>query len=106
MTDCGWECRYCYYCVVEQLAKCDEVGEDHWTCLRCGGGVTGVEKEHAVFVEATDVTTTISLEKTEDHDDNVHEPLEEEEEEEDEAEEGEELESDDFESVGSDAENS
>ncbi|KAK4701548.1 peroxin-2, partial [Phenoliferia sp. Uapishka_3] len=51
ITDCGWECRYCYYCVVGRLASAEEDGEDAWPCMRCGGEVTGVSKEVLEIVE-------------------------------------------------------
>lgn len=45
VTDCGWSCRYCYYCVVGKLAAVEEEGDDKWDCLRCGGEVHGVRRE-------------------------------------------------------------
>ncbi|WOO85885.1 Peroxisome biogenesis factor 2 [Vanrija pseudolonga] len=49
-TDCWGGCKYCYYCIADELARWDkEQAEvaggkvrkaDKWTCLRCGGGVT------------------------------------------------------------------
>ena len=45
ITDCGWECRYCYYCIVGRLASAQEDGEDRWSCLRCGGEVSGASRE-------------------------------------------------------------
>lgn len=50
-TDCGWECRYCYYCVVGRLAAAQEEGEESWGCLRCGGEVRGVRRELQAEVE-------------------------------------------------------
>jgi peroxin-2 len=47
-TDCWGECKYCYYCIADELAQhaqrvaadppADESGAK-WTCLRCGGAV-------------------------------------------------------------------
>lgn len=45
VTDCGWECRYCYYCVVGRLVAAEEEGEDSWSCMRCSGEVHGVSRE-------------------------------------------------------------
>ncbi|ORY90190.1 Pex12 amino terminal region-domain-containing protein [Leucosporidium creatinivorum] len=53
-TDCGWECRYCYYCVVGRLAAAQEEGEESWGCLRCGGEVRGVKREVEKVVESGD----------------------------------------------------
>ncbi|TXT07105.1 hypothetical protein VHUM_03275 [Vanrija humicola] len=49
-TDCWGGCKYCYYCVADELARWDKEQADaaggkvrkaaKWTCLRCGGGVT------------------------------------------------------------------
>lgn len=47
MTDCGWKCRYCYWCVVGKLVACEEEGEEAWSCLRCGEEVRAVEREVA-----------------------------------------------------------
>lgn len=45
ITDCGWGCRYCYYCVVGKLAACEEDGEESWKCDRCGENVNAVTRE-------------------------------------------------------------
>lgn len=45
VTDCGWGCRYCYYCVVSKLASVQDEGDECWNCLRCGLDVHGVSKE-------------------------------------------------------------
>lgn len=52
-TDCWGGCRWCYYCIAEELVKHRErldasrkagkpvaPEEEKWTCLRCGGQVT------------------------------------------------------------------
>jgi len=47
-TDCWGECKYCYYCIADELAQhaqrfAAEGGDESaakWTCLRCGGSVT------------------------------------------------------------------
>ncbi|KAJ8297193.1 Ran-specific GTPase-activating protein 1 [Rhodotorula toruloides] len=52
VANCEGRCRYCYYCVVGALAKADEEADDSWTCLRCGGDVTGAEREVPVEVAA------------------------------------------------------
>lgn len=57
-TDCGWHCRYCYYCVVGKLASCEEEGEECWSCLRCGGQVRGVVREVQAVV-ALDVAAAV-----------------------------------------------
>ena len=50
-TNCGWECRYCYYCIVGKLVIAQEEEElDSWGCLRCGGMVTEVEREKDVEI--------------------------------------------------------
>lgn len=54
VTNCTNQCRYCYYCVVQALANCEEEGEDAWTCLRCGEGVTALEREVVVLPEETE----------------------------------------------------
>ncbi|KAK4055154.1 peroxisome assembly protein (Peroxin-2) [Microbotryomycetes sp. JL201] len=45
VTDCGWNCRYCYYCIVSRLAAVEDEGEDVWKCLRCGQDVHGANRE-------------------------------------------------------------
>lgn len=47
VTDCWGECKYCYYCIADELAQHaqrDAKSEDKWTCLRCGGGVTRAKR--------------------------------------------------------------
>lgn len=50
-TDCWGGCRWCYYCIMGELATCSQDqhqqggegktgAEVKWDCLRCGGGVT------------------------------------------------------------------
>lgn len=55
-TDCWGGCRWCYYCIAGELTKHRDTlearqktsrpsekrgeGEEKWSCLRCGGGVT------------------------------------------------------------------
>ncbi|KAK4688705.1 peroxin-2, partial [Tremellales sp. Uapishka_1] len=46
-TDCWGTCRYCYYCIMGELAGFEEKrreksaeASETWECLRCGGGVT------------------------------------------------------------------
>ncbi|SCZ87357.1 BZ3500_MvSof-1268-A1-R1_Chr2-2g04823 [Microbotryum saponariae] len=45
VANCGWGCRYCYYCVVEKLVGAQEEGEEGWGCWRCGAVVTEVWRE-------------------------------------------------------------
>ncbi|KDE05695.1 hypothetical protein MVLG_03929 [Microbotryum lychnidis-dioicae p1A1 Lamole] len=45
VANCGWGCRYCYYCVVDKLVGAQEEGEEGWGCWRCGGVVTEVWRE-------------------------------------------------------------
>lgn len=51
VANCGWSCRYCYYCVVGKLVTAEEEGLAHWDCMRCGLAVNGVSRE----VEVGDV---------------------------------------------------
>jgi peroxin-2 len=53
-SDCQGRCRWCYYCIAEQLVRHREEvearrkkgrggyeeNEEAWSCLRCGGGIT------------------------------------------------------------------
>lgn len=55
MTNCGWKCRYCYWCVVGKLVACEEEGEECWSCLRCGGEVRAVEREVAVRLDEVEM---------------------------------------------------
>ncbi|KAM0793534.1 hypothetical protein ACM66B_000972 [Microbotryomycetes sp. NB124-2] len=50
VTDCGWNCRYCYYCVVSRLATVEDEGEDTWSCLRCGLDVHGASRERQIVL--------------------------------------------------------
>ncbi|KAK4057724.1 peroxisome assembly protein (Peroxin-2) [Microbotryomycetes sp. JL221] len=53
-TDCGWKCKYCYYCIVTKLIQCQEEGENEWICLRCGSSVHGVVRESIRNVDQVD----------------------------------------------------
>lgn len=49
-TDCWGGCRYCYYCIADELAQfAQEHGDDgaKWQCLRCGGNVTKAKRTGA-----------------------------------------------------------
>lgn len=46
-TDCWGQCKYCYYCIADELAQfAQEHGGDDakWQCLRCGGSVTKAKR--------------------------------------------------------------
>lgn len=68
IANCGWECRYCYYDIVAKLVQAEEEGELSWTCLRCGGEVTGVERE-GIKVEYVEALEEELIEDEEDGDD-------------------------------------
>jgi peroxin-2 len=85
LTNCGWECRYCYYCVVSQLASKEEEGELVWKCLRCLGDVTGVRRE--VIVRVEEELGESDREESSSEGDEMEEPEEEDEEEEEESDE-------------------
>ncbi|BGO99130.1 peroxisome assembly protein (Peroxin-2) [Rhodotorula toruloides] len=65
VANCEGRCRYCYYCVVGALAKAEEEADDSWACLRCGGDVTGAEREVPIEVAAGDEGTEGEAEKVE-----------------------------------------
>lgn len=68
-TDCWGHCRYCYYCVAEELAEFALESKDKggkWTCLRCGGAVTKARRvgadprtPKAKAVEAVEAVETV-----------------------------------------------
>ncbi|KAM0756509.1 hypothetical protein T439DRAFT_308996 [Meredithblackwellia eburnea MCA 4105] len=57
VTDCGWGCRYCYYCIVEKLVVAEEDGEKAWECMRCGQEARGANREVVEYVDAAEEET-------------------------------------------------
>jgi peroxin-2 len=69
-TDCWGECKYCYYCIADELARhsqrfAAEGGDESaakWTCLRCGGAVTKASRMGALPLPVADSESSESSE--------------------------------------------
>lgn len=49
-TDCWGGCKYCYYCIADELAQFAQnhaTDDAKWQCLRCGGNVTKAKRTGA-----------------------------------------------------------
>lgn len=90
VTDCGWQCAYCYYCIAAKLlARQEELDEDAndaedeeaqddvdstWTCMRCGQGATGAAREGTLHSEAASEASDFASDSGESSgDESVHE---------------------------------